>query len=290
MAVISVTSDLDVLDKYNCLITESLGASSVYIRTKETLEELFKDNTLKSTDKSEIIASVLGNLNSSLVNASMATALQWASTEKDIELKKLELAKQLDVLDNQILLTAAQASKTGYESVAVQAQTERLYGTPTVVDGVLTALVDEGKVWYETEVLKQQDINLAKEALILDSKLNESYAAIHKVVADTYTNYGNFSYLLDASGLTSVTDNTPLTHTTLSSVQADIAKEQANGYAYNAWANALTGTSSMLGTAIASELTDFGPGTTGETLITNAVALSDKLGGALVPYTEYQGV
>ena len=289
MATIQVTNELDVLKKYDDLVQQSLGGNSVYIRTRETLEDFFAKGNLKDTEKAEILATVLNSLNSSLVNVSMSTALQWASTEKDVALKKLELAKQLDVLDFEVLLKEAQASKTGYESIAVQAQTDRTYGTPTVVDGVLVSLVDEGKVFYETEIAKQQDINLGKDALILDSKLNESYAAIHKVVADTYVNYGNYSYTLGETGLTGISDLTVAGYDTLSSIQANIAKEQANGYAYNAWANALTGSSSMIGTAMAGEFTEFTVGGTGYNLLTNAVTISDKLAAAIVPYTEYQG-
>jgi hypothetical protein len=290
MAVIATTKDLDVLAKYESLISESMGSNSVYIRTKETLEAMFANSSFTAREKGDILSKVLGSLNTSVVTASMSTALQWASSEKDIELKKLELAKQLDIMDREILLADANIDKANYESIAIQAQTDRMYGTPTVIDGALVSLADEGKTWYEIQLLKQQDINMEKEALILDSKLNESYAAIHKVVADTYVNYGAWSYTLGATGLsTAPLSNTGVGYDTLSSVQKAIAKEQANGYAYNAWANALTGTSSMLGTAIASELTAFGAGSTGETLINNANATASKLALAKVAYTEYQG-
>ena len=285
MATISVTSELDVLDKYNSLVQQSLGSNSVYIRTKETLQEFFDNGNFKDSDKAQIISTVLNGLNGSLVNVSMSTALQWAANEKETELKKLELAKQLDALDKDILLKTAQLDKMKYDSIAVQAQTKRMYGTPTVVDGVVTSLTDDSKLYFDIEIAKQQDINLDKEGLILDSKLKESYVSIHKVVADTYTNYGAMGYTVDATGLVVTGNRTEPGYDTLSSVQKAIAKEQAKGYAYNAWANALTGTSSMLGTAIAGELTDFtGPG---ETLLTSSNNLSAKLGSVEPP--EFSG-
>lgn len=285
MAVIAIASELDVIEKYLCLVKESLGSDSVYLRTKETLEDLFKNNNIKDTDKAKVIADVMGSLNSSLVNGSMSTALQWASAEKDVALKKLQLEIELDILAQEVLLKEAQVDKMGYESIAVQAQTKKVYGTPTVVDGFVTSLADDGKTTYEIALLDTENTNKGKEGILLDSKLNESFAAIHKVVADTYVNYGAWQYTLSSGGITSAPlDKTLVGYDTLSSVQKTIAKEQAKGYAYNAWGNALTGTSSMLGTAIASELTQFAPGGTGDTLINSASALTDKLGAVVTPY------
>jgi hypothetical protein len=102
MATIAVTSDLDVLDKYKSLIKQSLDSESVYIRTKETLEDIFENSSFTNKEKSEILSQVLISLNGSLVNASMGTAMQWSNAEKEVELKKLELAKQLDILDEEI--------------------------------------------------------------------------------------------------------------------------------------------------------------------------------------------
>lgn len=270
MATISTTNELDVLEKYESLVKESLGSESVYIRTKETLDELFQDNTITSADKAKIISNVLANLNTALVNGAMSTALQWADKEKDVELRKLELAKQLDILDNEILLSKNQQDKVLHESVNVQAQTRRLYGIPTVIDGQLTALTDTGKTFEETEVLKQQYINLTKEANVIDGKVKESQAAVHKIVADTYVNYGDYTYTLAENGLTAITTGTGYNNS-LSSIQKTIAQEQAKGYAYNAWANALTGSASLLGTAYAAgTTTDLG------TYITNVQNIADK--------------
>lgn len=284
MATIAVTKDLDVIDKYLCLIKESLGTDSVYIRTKETLDELFANSALTSTEKASVLSNVLGGLSSSITSSAMSTALQWSSREKDIELEKLKLAKDLDVLDNQIRLTDAQAEKAYHDSIATQANTIRMYGTPTVVDGTVSALPDEGKIYWDTEVVKQQDINAEKEGNLIDSKLNESYAAIHKVVADTVTNYGAWSYgtNLTESGIAIAPTRVVTTGVEpLSDVQRNIAQEQANGYAYNAWANASTSTASLLGTALAGGLSDQ---TTVNNLVTKIDGIVTKLSAADAPY------
>ena len=254
MATISATKDLDVISKYLALVKESLGGDSVYIRTKETLQQLADSGDIKDADKAKIIAEVLGSLSSSISNSAMSTALQWASSEKDVELKKLELEKQLDILDYERDLKEAQAEKTRYDSVATQASTIKMIGNPTVVNGKVISVDNTGKVYFDTEVVKNQNTNLGKEGLLLDSKRNESFAAIHKVIADTYVNYGSWNYTgLSAGGLTGVTSSGGQA-SSLSAVQTNIAKEQAKGYSYNAWANAVTGAASMIGTIVASDM------------------------------------
>ena len=106
---------------------------------------------------------------------------------------------------------------------------------------------------------RKQVINADKEAILLTAKTGESDASTHKVIADTYTNYGAFSnYNISGTGVTGITDITPTGLTTLSSLQATIAKEQAKGFAYNAWASAASGLGSTIGTALTTETDIFG--------------------------------
>lgn len=252
MATIKLSSDLDVIAKYEALVSTSLGGESVYARLKDTVEKLVKDGDLSDAEKGKIVAEVLGGLSNSISSSSMQTALQWATNEKDIELKKLELAKQLDILDAEGKLRDAQVAKSKWEGIAIQANTERSYGKPSVVEGVVVGLAPKGKMLAETDLLAQQVLNSKEEINLLRSRLNESYAAVHKTVADTVVNYGPWTYAIGANGVTSSSPGTtPVVP--LSDVQRTIAKEQARGYAWNAWANAATASAGMLGTAIASD-------------------------------------
>lgn len=252
MATIKLNSDLDVIAKYEALVSSSLGGESVYARLKDTVEKLVKDGDLSDAEKGKIVAEVLGGLSNSISSSSMQTALQWATNEKDIELKKLELAKQLDILDAEGKLRDAQVAKSKWEGIAIQANTERSYGKPSVVEGVVVGLAPKGKMLAETDLLAQQVLNSKEEINLLRSRLNESYAAVHKTVADTVVNYGPWTYAIGANGVTSSSPGTtPVVP--LSDVQRTIAKEQARGYAWNAWANAATASAGMLGTAIASD-------------------------------------
>ena len=163
MATITLSSDLDVLSRYEALVSASLGSESVYARLKDTVDRLVKDGDLSDTEKGKIVAEVLGGLSSSISSSSMQTALQWAANEKDIELKKLELAKQLDILDAEGKLRDAQVIKAKWEGIAVQANTERSYGKPSTADGVLLSLTPTGKMYTETNLLAQQILNTKEE-------------------------------------------------------------------------------------------------------------------------------
>lgn len=282
MATITVTSELDVISKYRELITTSTDVDSIYIRTKETLLDLFESGDIKAQDKAEVIVQVLAQANSTVVQSSMSTALQWANIEKEIELKKLELAKQLDILDEQITLTANQAEKAGYDSIAVQADTLRQNGAATVVDGKLMSLSDAG-VMYENILLTREKVDSENKAQTLsDAKVEETYAGVHKIIADTYVNYGMYSgYSVGATGVTGINDTTPSTLKTLSYLQGKIATEQAKGYAYNAWANAASGLGSTIGVALTSE-TDIFTGDN-EGLVSSWKTTVDNLRDVAVP-------
>lgn len=276
-----VTSSLDVLSKYESLVSTSLGANSVYIRAKETIQELVSDGSIDDAQKATIISGVIGSAVGSITNASMSAALEWSKYEKELELKKLELDQQLLILAQDENLKKAQVSLSETQRRATVVESKRMYGTGTfdVTTGALTNLSGEGKVFNDMALVSQQTINAGVEETLLGSKIKESEVAIHKVVADTYVNYGSYTFTQGATGITSVTP-THGSFTTLSETQKDIAIEQGKGYAYNAWANALTGSASMLGTAIASDYFDFAVGSTGDVLLKTVLSCAENLQAA----------
>lgn len=284
MATISISTELGVISKYTELLKESMGSSSVYIRTKETLQELFDNSNMKGTDRAKVLSDVLSTLNSSLVNVSMSTALEWAAREKELAFKKLELEKQLDILDNEDALKEAQADKVYWDSVATQAETRRMFGVPTVVDGVVTQLDSTGKVYTDMQLVEANTTNAGKEGDLLENRLKESYAAVHKIVADTVTNYGAWNYGVNditATGFAlAPSRNEAANVEPLSDIQRDIAKEQAKGYAYNAWANALTGSASLVGTAYAAGVDS----SILSTYTTNWTSMINRMGSITHPY------
>jgi hypothetical protein len=263
--VSTVNSTLNVNTKYEQLLSTLLCDTSIYIRTKETLAELVTAGDLSSSDKAKLIGSVLGNLNTSMVNAALQTALTWATKEEELEMEKLKLARELDLADKKIQTEAATTNKVKADTLATDAQSRRLYGTAIVdpVTGRLSSLGDDGKVAREIELLSQQKLNAMAEENVLKSKLKESQASVYKIVADTAANFGSATYNLSDSG---VTCSVGLQQGTLAYEQIQIARNQALGYQYNAWANGVNAASTTVGLLISESLLTTGG--VGEQLLT----------------------
>jgi hypothetical protein len=254
MATVNVSSELDVINKFNSLMRESVASESLYIRAKETLEALYTKETLDGADKAEVIANTIAGMSNAITASAMATALQWAAQERQLEMDKLKLSKDLDILDQEIQLREAQVDKLQWDSLAEQAQMIRMYGTPVVVEGVVMSLADAGKVYNDTLMVVQQTDNLVQEKVLIVERVKEVQAGTHRTVADTVVNHGAWNYTLSSNGIvTTPVKTTPNAVVPLSDIQRVIATEQAKGYTYNAWANATTASAGMLGTAVASD-------------------------------------
>lgn len=267
MATITVPSTLNVIEKYRALVEETLSGEGIYVRTKETIIDLADQYNMTLTDKATLISNVIANLNNTVISGCMSTALQWESTERDIALQKLKLAKELDVLNQEILLKTAEVGQMDIRNINEQADGIRRNGTATVQDGVVTSLTDEGLSYNQIELTKQQVINAEEEEELIQAKTADTRASTHSRIADTYVNHGIYDYTIGSTGVTGINNNTG-TYNTLSESQRNIAEEQAKGYTYNAWANAVSGVSSTIGVALTSELDIFSnPGEAGYDLI-----------------------
>lgn len=287
MATISIDNDFDVISKFKQLTDQSLSGDSVYIRAKETLEELAANGALDDAQKAEVISSVVSSIATSVTSSSMSTALQWANAEKEFALSKLRLEKELDILDKDDLLKVAQTEQLDNATRLAKVESRRMHGIPIYDgNGDVVSLDDSGKIYTDIQLTQAQKIKVEAEELLTDQKLVESQAAVHKIVADTYVNYGNYTYTTPTeTGVSTVTANHGA-FTTLSDTQQEIAIEQAKGYTYNAWANALTGSASMLGTAIAAEYAEFGDGQPGGILLDTVLDAARNLKAATSTATE----
>jgi hypothetical protein len=86
---------------------------------------------------------------------------------------------------------------------------------------------------------------------------------VYKIVADTAANFGSATYSLSDTG---VTCSVGLQQGTLAYEQIQIARNQALGYQYNAWANGVNAASTTVGLLISESLLT--PGGVGEQLLT----------------------
>lgn len=278
-----VTSNVSVVEKYNSLVKESIGGESIYIRAKETVQELVNDGAITDAQRAEVISNVISSAVNSITSSAMSAALDWAKYEKELALKKLEMDQQLSLLVIDGEIKSAQKAQIEMQTRLAQVESKRMYGTGTFspVDGSLAALAEDGKVYEDIKLTRQQVTNATTENTLINTKVLESKAAVHKIVADTYVNYGayTFNYNETGEGIAQITQiNTD--YKTLSDTQRDIAVEQGKGYTYNAWANALTGSASMLGTAIASDYFDFSADSPGSKLLTTVLSCADNLKNA----------
>lgn len=250
---LSLEANLDVVSKYNELLTQSVGENSLYIKTKETLDEYFKDNNMTAVDKANLVSSTLANITIQSTQAILNAALEWAVQEKTMTLKIAETEYGLGKInqETQNAITANKAAEVEYD--LLQAKMIRDYGVPTKVNGIITALSDSGESYHKIELLKQQTANELTKNEQLAAQTKELYARTHQLVADAYINHGVFTgYTISESGISNIT-RTATGFKTLSEMNVEVGKQQANGYVYNAWANAASSSASMLATLISSE-------------------------------------
>ena len=176
MSIIQIETNLDVIKKQRALVKEALGKEGIYIRAKETLIDLLDRGSLTDEARSAVIAETISKMVGDITASSMSVGLQWASQEKELALKKEELELQLDIL-------AAQKDKLDEDiktSLATtqlqQAKLLREYGAPTKdADGNVVALMDEGAVWENMQLVKKQ-VEQAAAAIskIKDDKLTSA--------------------------------------------------------------------------------------------------------------------
>ena len=257
---VMVTSELDVVDKQRKLVEEALGPDGAYIRLKETLIDLLDAGEIKGADRANVVSTTLANIAGQITSSAMQTALQWAEKEKEVELKKLELSYQLDLIRQQGMLAENQVLDSLAGRQLKQAQRIREYGIATTdTNGNVTSLANNGKVYQEELNVIQDTANKALLPLQIAAQTEEVHARTHKAIADTYVNHGIFTWAaISDKGVTGVVKSMT-GYTTLSDLQKQVAAQQAKGYSYNAWSNAATGASGMIGTLVAAEIPELDP-------------------------------
>ena len=157
MAIISIDTALDVVEKQKELAAALMDEDSIYIRMKETLVDLLEKGEIKGTDRARVVSETIAQMAVNLANVSLSTALAWQAQEKELALKKEELEVRLDVLQNEVDKSKEDA-RLAKESVRLaQAKRIREYGDATFdPDGNVIALSDEGLVYEQEQLVKKQ--------------------------------------------------------------------------------------------------------------------------------------
>ena len=255
MATILIETDLDVVSKQRQLVEEALGPDSVYVRMKENLIDMLDRSEIKGQDRAKVIADTIAQMSTSITAATLGSGLQWAEAEKRLALQKAEMEKQLDILEQNKLLIQNQVVDSLAGRQLKQAQLRREYGTPNIDgSGNVIGLGDDGKEYTSILNIQADTLNKGIQGQVLTAQKESTYAQTHKLVADTYVNHGVFTWTgLGETGLTGVV-KTATGYITLSDLQKEVSREQAKGYAYNAWSNAASAGASMLGTLAGAEI------------------------------------
>lgn len=260
MINIITNAELDVIEKQKLLVAESLGPDSVYARMKENLLEMLNNNEVYNQDVVKAVTETVAQMSVSISSSAMSTGLEWAYREKELSLKKEEMSRALELLENQIEKAREEASGSIAQKQMLQAQMIRDYGSPILDnEGNVIALPDEGRIYEIVEGLKQENINKKDLNDQILAQTDEVYARTHRLIADTYVNHGVYSWTtLQKNGVSGVTKATT-GYTTLSDLQKVVTGEQAKGYAYNAWGNAASASGGMIGTLVAAEIPGLDP-------------------------------
>lgn len=94
-------SDLDIVTVYKELMAASTEQGSVYIKAKETLDALLKDNSIVGTDAANAIAQTITGIATSLTAAAMNAAIDIAKDERNAPYELAKLKEETILLQEQ---------------------------------------------------------------------------------------------------------------------------------------------------------------------------------------------
>ena len=179
---LGMSGSMNVIDRYQELMKETLGEGSLYEKSKSSFYELFKDLEIDAEEKATIVAESISKMSIQMSATAMQTALQWAKEERDgyyttalsyaqtmktqadAEVARNEICK----IDKEIELTCAKITSTLAGSI-------RENGMHQVPDGgcVPTGLQDNGLKYEQTQMVIQQTLSMGKEDTRKDAKNEE---------------------------------------------------------------------------------------------------------------------
>ncbi len=173
-----IDGKMDVINRYNDLMKETMGIDSLYTRTKDTFYELFKDLEIDQEEKAQIVAKSMSDMAIQMSSSAMQSAVLWAKEERDGEytsallyaqtMKAMadgELAKsKICESENQIELICAKVTET-------ISSTFRENGMPSGMDGCKpTGLMDEGLKYEQTQMVIQQTDSMEEDDIRKNAK------------------------------------------------------------------------------------------------------------------------
>ena len=177
-----ITGTFDVVDKYKKLMVATLDDDSLYMQTKKTFYEIFKDLELDSDKKAELVSAGMSQLASQMSASSMQTAIQWAKEERDGLYTLSILHGQALKAQADVLLAKASICKMEADTDNLCAQREVALAGSLRENGRVSsydpedscrpiALQNEGLKYYQTEMVKGQRYSILSDAYMKNGKV-----------------------------------------------------------------------------------------------------------------------
>lgn len=276
---LAIESKLDIVSKYQELIDVTSNGESLYIRAREVIRALKEDNMLTNGDEGTVISQIVAQLAGSGMSSAISGALQWAQAEKDIQFKKEELEYKIDQYKLEAQKAEFEIDIAETNKNYAQGKMIRDMGTATIVNGDVSMLSDDGKLYWDIQAVKKDIDAKVVQITNFTAQTKQINAQVHKLVADTYVNHGMFTgYTITDSGINGASKIVD-SYITLSDMNRRVAAEQAKGFALNAYGTAASGSSGMIGTLIAAEI----PNLDMTPYLNSWKSSIDKLNGAVLP-------
>lgn len=251
---LAIESKLDIASKYQELVDVTSNGESLYVRAREVIRALKEDGMITNGDEGAAISQVVAQLSGAGMSSAISGALQWAQAEKDIQFKKEELEYKIDQYKLEAQKAEFDRDIAETNKNYAQGKMIRDMGTATIVNGDVSMLSDDGKLYWDTQAVKKDIDAKVVQITNFEAQTKQTHAQVHKLVADTYVNHGMFTgYTISETGIVNASP-IPTTHTTLSEMNIRVAAEQAKGFALNAYGTAASSSSGMIGTLVAAEI------------------------------------
>jgi len=182
--ITGLSGELDVLEKYRLLMQDTMSDDSLYMRTKDTFFELFKDLEIDADKKAEMVADAMAKLSIQMSTTSMQTALQWAKEERDGQYTLAILSHEAKKKEADVLLAMAQICNMENDTEMKCAQKTALLAGSLRENGRIAAwqdgdpstctpikLEDEGLKYQQTEMVKAQTYGLLSDTYMKNGKV-----------------------------------------------------------------------------------------------------------------------
>lgn len=241
---IAVDGELDVIDRYEKLMTATMADESLYIRAKDTIKALFDELEIPAPDKAKYSLEYISNMSIQLSSSAMQTALEWAKTEKESNYSLALIKAQTE--------KALADKEVAKESICHMIKTTELTCAQTEAT-IAGSIRDNGSVAaYDTGTCKPT--SLANEGL----KYNQTQqvkAATYQTFADAYRKSGVVQIGTDSNdqvykGLSGGTESIVDGYTNQQSLNAE---RQRIAYEDSKRNHAANSAASMIGQLLSSE-------------------------------------